>query len=61
MKTTSRSLLLELIDHAMTSNSYHRLRAECRKLIRDYEIKREENVIKANTTCKFYSFVNGKN
>jgi len=31
------------------SNNYHRLQAECQKLIRDYEIKREENVIKANT------------
>lgn len=42
------------------SSNYRRLQAECRKLIRDYEIKREENIISANNTGKFYSFVNGK-
>ena len=42
------------------NNRYCRLQAECRKLIRDYKIKREENIIEANKSGKFYSFVNGK-
>jgi len=44
----------------LIGTKYRRLQAECRKRIRDYEIKREENIIKANNTGKFYSFVNGK-
>jgi len=47
-------------DDVIISNRYRILQAECRKLIRDYEIKREENIIEANNTGKFYSFVNGK-
>ena len=42
------------------SNNYRRQVAECRKLIREYEIKREETVIQANNVGKVYSFVNGK-
>jgi len=42
---------------SVTTTASHR---QCRKLISEYGIKREEAVIQANDVGKFYSFVNGK-
>ena len=39
---------------------YKAAHSECRKLIREYELKRETEVVEANNLGKFYRFVNNK-
>jgi hypothetical protein len=41
-------------------NSYRRVQFKCRQLIRDFEVKKERKIIKADNIGKFYKFVNKK-
>ena len=45
---------------AVVAAVYHTAELKCRRLLRDYEIKKEQKIIECNNAGSFYRFVNNK-
>ena len=45
---------------AVVAAAYHTAELKCRRLLRDYEIKKEQKIIECNNAGSFYRFVNKK-